>query len=242
MFIFSSSQLVQKARSLSEGYANALPWPHAVIDDFLPTEVADQILSEFPAPDHPAWLDWRKRDTVHQPKKLGIGNASRMELVSPILQHLMFNFQSHAYIRFLETLTGIPKLLPDPHFNGGGLHQILAGGHLSVHADFNYLAAIGLYRRINVLLYLNKDWEPSYGGDLELWGREGEARVKSVAPLFNRLVVFNTTKDSFHGHPKPLATPDGVTRKSLAFYYYTAEPVEGGVFNGRTDWIEAEGT
>lgn len=242
MFIFSPSQLVERAGVLSADYANAMPWPHAVIDNFLPVEVADQILAEFPTPDHPAWLDWRNRDTVHQPKKLGIGNASRMEMVSPILQHLMFNFQSHAFIRFLETLTGIPKLLPDPHFNGGGLHQILSGGHLSVHADFNHLEAIDLYRRINVLLYLNKDWAPSFGGDLEMWDREGKARVRSVAPLFNRLVVFNTTKESFHSHPRPLATPEDVTRKSLAFYYYTAAPVEGSVFDGRTDWIEAEAT
>jgi hypothetical protein len=48
-----------------------------------------------------------------------------------------------------------------------------------------------------------------------------KACVRKVAPAFNRCVIFSTTDFSYHGHPEPLACPVGVTRKSLALYYYS---------------------
>ncbi len=242
LLTFSLTDLDALGRRLSDDYKSAEPWPHAVIDDFLPDRVARNTLSVFPDPEHAAWLDWTKRDTDHQPKKQGIGSAARLEGVSPYMQHVLGAFLSFPFVNFLEQLTGIPKLIPDPHFFGGGLQQVLSGGHLSVHADFNYLEALDLYRRINALIYLNEDWKPEYNGDLELWEPAERKCVKSVAPLFNRLVVFNTTKRSLHGHPKPLNTPPGVTRKALAFYYYTAKPAEGDHYDARTDWVNTEGT
>jgi Rps23 Pro-64 3,4-dihydroxylase Tpa1-like proline 4-hydroxylase len=95
---------------------------------------------------------------------------------------------------------------------------------LKVHVDFNRHARTGLYRRINALLYLNEDWDENYAGHLELWDRSMERRGQRVAPLFNRLVVFNTTDRSWHGHPEPLACPEGRSRKSMALYYYTKDP------------------
>ena len=118
-------------------------------------------------------------------------------------------------------MTGIGGLLPDPSYFGGGLHKIQAGGFLEIHSDFNHLKRYNLERRLNLLLYLNKDWSPDYHGDLELWDRPSMIKATSVAPLFNRCVVFSTTKESLHGHPTPLATPPGVDRMSLALYYYT---------------------
>ena len=96
------------------------------------------------------------------------------------------------------------------------------GGHLDVHADFNLHQSLGLERRINALIYLNRDWEEDYGGCLELWDIDmKECRVK-VAPLFNRCVIFNTTSTSWHGHPEPSCHPRDTPRRSIAFYYYTA--------------------
>jgi Rps23 Pro-64 3,4-dihydroxylase Tpa1-like proline 4-hydroxylase len=96
-----------------------------------------------------------------------------------------------------------------------------------LHADANRHPKLGLYRRVNVLLYLNKDWRAEFGGQLELWDRELSRRVRCVLPSFNRCVVFNTDSTSFHGHPVPLTCPAGVTRKSLAFYYFTSQAYEG---------------
>ena len=175
---------------------------------------------------------------MHQPKKQGIGHASKLEGAPPYLHNVLFAFNSFAFLDFLEKLTGIQRLLPDPHFHGGGLHQILSGGKLAVHADSTVLTPLHLFRRINALLYLNKNWPAEYGGDLELWNADCSRREKSIAPLFNRLVVFNTTKTSFHGHPKPLNTPDAVTRKSLALYYFTSEPNPGERYDDVIDWRE----
>jgi hypothetical protein len=71
-------------------------------------------------------------------------------------------------------------------------------------------------------VYLNKNWQTEYGGNLELWSKDMKTCVKSVEPIFNRCVIFNTDEDSFHGHPDPLTTPEDRSRRSLALYYYTA--------------------
>ena len=91
-----------------------------------------------------------------------------------------------------------------------------------MHADFNHHGPLNLERRINVLIYLNRDWQDDYGGQLELWETDMSARVASFSPIANRCVIFTTTQDSMHGNPEPVAHPDGVTRKSIALYYYTS--------------------
>jgi hypothetical protein len=122
----------------------------------------------------------------------------------------------------LENICGIRGLVPDPYFEGGGYHEITQDGHLSVHADFNHHGPMNLERRINVLIYLNKDWKDEYGGQLELWDNDMKRCVKSFVPLFNRCVIFNTNSNSNHGNPQPVNHPDGMARRSIALYYYTA--------------------
>ena len=131
-------------------------------------------------------------------------------------------FNSAPVLQFLEGMTTVTGLLPDPYFDGGGFHEISPGGKLGIHADFRVNERLHLQRRLNLLVYLNKDWRPEWGGELELWDREMKAKVKGVSPVFNRCVVFSTDATSYHGHPDALACPPGVTRKSMALYYYTA--------------------
>lgn len=222
-FSFRGEALQEQAQNYAPGYAGASPFPHAVIDDFLPIWAAERALEMFPAPDAPFWFDWKRRDPLHQPGKQGIGSAERLEGAPAFIHNLLFAFNSAPFLRFLETLTGIEGLIPDPHLHGGGLHQILPGGQLAVHADFNYLEKLKLYRRLNVLLYLNKNWRESYGGLLELWAPDMSRCVTRIAPEFNRCVIFSTSSTSYHGHPEPLACPEGMTRKSIALYYYTRD-------------------
>jgi hypothetical protein len=238
IFTFAREHLLRQAEALRDEYRNGRPFPHVVVDDFLPADVATRLVEAFPPPQAPHWLDWRMRDTQHQPKKLGIGHASRLEGAEPYLHNILFAFNSSPFLSFLEALTAIEKLLPDPHLHGAGLHQILSGGKLALHADSTVLSPLNLYRRINVLLYLNQGWKADYGGDLELWNEDCTRREKAIAPLFNRLVVFNTTKTSFHGHPSPLNTPEEVTRKSLALYYFTSAPSADDRYDENIDWRE----
>ncbi|KOG34322.1 proline hydroxylase [Streptomyces resistomycificus] len=202
------------ADSRREEFRTAEPFPHVVVDDFLPEWVADQVVGEFPKPGD---VPWQRFDRATSKKLASEGD----EFIGEFTRHLMAQFNSAAFLGFLEQLTGVEGLVPDPYFEGGGLHQIERGGFLKVHADFNWHNKLRLDRRLNAILYLNRDWEESYGGALELWDREMTRSVTRLLPEFNRFVVFATTDDAFHGHPEPLACPPDRTRRSLALYYYT---------------------
>ncbi|HWW61291.1 MAG TPA: 2OG-Fe(II) oxygenase, partial [Thermoanaerobaculia bacterium] len=151
-------------------------------------------------------------------KKLGFYHET--STVAPSIRAFLDAMNGFEMLLWLEALTGIDGLIPDPYFGGGGLHQIEPGGFLKVHADFNVHPKLKLDRRLNMLIYLNHDWREEWGGHLELW--DAEACRKKILPAFNRTVIFSTTDSSFHGHPHPLTAPPNRTRKSVSLYYYTA--------------------
>jgi hypothetical protein len=197
-------------------YTGNKPWPHIVIDDFIAAESLERVREEAVTVDRERrYAKFMDRKTDHNKF------AFAPDVVGPETSRLINFLNSGAFIGYLEKMTGITGLLADPSYFGGGLHKIQAGGFLEIHADFNHLKPYNLERRLNLLLYLNKDWAPAYHGDLEFWDRPSMTKAASVEPLFNRCVVFSTTKESLHGHPTPLATPPGVDRMSIALYYYT---------------------
>jgi hypothetical protein len=196
-----------------EEYNNGDPFPHIVIDDFLPEEVLNTVLASFPKANELEWEAFNNNNEI----KLG----SRHEVQLPqVARNVIAELNSGHVLDWLEVLTGVPGLIADTRLVGGGMHQILNGGKLGIHLDFNIERKTNLSRQLNLLLYLNKDWDDSYEGHLELWDETKTKCIKKVAPLFNRCVIFNTTGKSWHGHPIPLNTPGGVTRKSMALYYY----------------------
>lgn len=210
-----------------EQYINAKPFPHIVMDNFLPESVLEQILQEFP---HPEKINWRKFDAPEE-KKL----ASTSELqMGENTRFLLYQLNSSIFLNFLEKLTGIDGIIPDPHFIGGGLHQIQKGGFLKVHVDFNKHNKMDLHRRLNLLIYLNQDWAEEYGGHFELWDSDMTKCEKKVLPIFNRCVIFSTSEKSYHGHPEPLTCPEGWTRKSLALYYYSQDRPEEEKFESHS--------
>ena len=235
-FVFDDAHLHTIAHAHKESYCRQKPFPHAVIDGFLPPDTADALLARFPPPHSPFWFDWKSGDTENQPRKQGLRHIKRLEGADPFLFNVLFAFNSYPFIHFLETLTGINGLIPDPHYHGGGFHQILPGGKLKIHSDFNYLEKLGLYRKVNVFVYLNRDWKLEYGGFLEFWNRDMTSQVRSVSPDFNRLVAFNTDDHSYHGHPEPLTCPKRMTRKSITFYYYTRDGYETQLEPHSTLW------
>jgi Rps23 Pro-64 3,4-dihydroxylase Tpa1-like proline 4-hydroxylase len=202
--------------SLRDQYARAEPFPHIVIDGLFDDADLDGVLREFPAPDQ---MRWTRFDNSRE-KKLGFYHES--SVISDAVRRFLDAMNGFEMLLFLERLTGISGLIPDPYFGGGGLHQIEPGGFLKVHADFNVHPKLHLDRRLNMLIYLNRNWMEEYGGHLELWDNAARTCRTKILPLFNRTVVFSTTDTSYHGHPHPLASPPGVTRKSVSLYYYTA--------------------
>jgi len=216
-------------------YTAAKPFPHFVVDNFFDTALVDQVLTEFP---NPGQIKWQSFDNEREMKLASAAEAS----FGPMTRLLLYHLNSITFLEFLSKVTGIENLISDPHFEGGGLHQIPRGGKLGIHADFNKHRCYGLDRRLNAILYLNKDWREEYGGHLELWNRDVTQCEAKILPLYNRLAVFGTTDFTFHGHPDPLRCPEGMTRKSLALYYFSngrpAEEVTGEhstLFKARSD-------
>ncbi len=214
--VFSHGRLKELLNAQGASYQTADPYPHVVVDDAVDTALLDEVLEEFDGMDR---ARWHHTDRATERKS----STEDFQHFGPTTRALIAQLNAAPFLAFLERLTGIAGLIPDPHLRGGGLHEIHRNGSLGVHADFNFYPRLGLYRRLNLLLYLNRDWPAAWGGELELWDRGGTHCVRSIAPVFNRMVVFDTSNFSYHGHPKPLACPDSRARKSIALYYYTVE-------------------
>jgi hypothetical protein len=202
-------------RSHSQTYQNASPFPNIYFDNFFNSSFLDTVLAEFP--------DLSINDSIQYDSPLEKKFAGKGEQhFGPATKELMHFLNSEPFLIFLQNLTGIKEcLISDPYFIGGGHHEIKRGGLLKIHVDFNKHPKIGLDRRLNVLIYLNKDWQEEYGGHFELWNDTMTACVKKIVPKFNTLALFSTNHISYHGHPDPLNCPEHMSRKSLALYYYT---------------------
>jgi Rps23 Pro-64 3,4-dihydroxylase Tpa1-like proline 4-hydroxylase len=214
--LISYGRLKELARTSSDAYRVADPFPHVVFDDFLDAELLRAVLAEFDAMDRSSW-HYTQRATERK------YSTEDFQHFGPNTRSVFTQLNAAVFLAFLENLTGITGLIPDPHLRGGGLHEIRRGGALGVHADFNFYSRLNLYRRLNLLIYLNENWQEDWGGDLELWDRGGTRCVQRLSPIFNRAVIFDTSNFSYHGHPRPLQCPEERARKSLALYYYTVE-------------------
>lgn len=202
---------------LQRDYRNARPFPHLIFDGFCEQAELRNVAKAFPKVTDDQWTHYLH----YNEKKHGL---SKTEMFPPVIRDLINQLNGPAFVSFLSRLTGIEGLISDPDLEGGGLHQSQRGGFLRIHSDFlSHPRHASWRRRINVLVYLNEQWEDSYGGHLELWSDDMSTCMQRISPLFNRCVLFNTHDTSFHGHPEPLSCPDSVTRKSIALYYYTKD-------------------
>lgn len=232
------------ANTRAKEYRSAEPFPHIVIDDFLPEDSFRAVFDSLPTLED-AGIHWGNLDSKlsdGRPAQASKFHLQNVLFMKPPLRQLISEMNSGPFTLLLQQLTGVQPLLSDPHLQGGGVHMVKRGGLLRVHADFNRHPAFKVRRRLNLLLYMNADWKEEYGGHLELWDREMTTCMKRVLPIANRCVVFNTSNDSFHGHPHPLTCPEGWARRSIALYYYTPElPAENEPSGHSTLWQELPG-
>lgn len=196
------------------------PFKHLVLDNFLPTELAEQCLEYFPDIDGG---EWEYEDTQNIEVKYRTIWKSEFDIPDGLVDAIRV-MNSAPILHAMSYLLSIPKLMPDPYFTGGGLNVTKKGGLLDVHVDGNYHDASGLHRRLNALIYLNKNWTPDWGGEFGLYDKNGSVCLKKVPPLFNRLVLFDSHDYSFHGLPDPINFPEDTPRRSIILYYYTKDP------------------
>ncbi len=228
---FTYQDLREKAIQHQEEYKKALPFPYIVFDNFFKPSILKEILKEFP--------QLSEKTDIHYKNPNESKFASNKELrFGEHTRDFLHYLNSQPFLEFLQDLTGIKEtLVPDPYFEGGGLHQIKRGGYLKLHVDFHKHRKMNLDRRLNVLVYLNENWEEEYGGFFELWETDMSKCAEKIAPLFNRLVIFSTTGSSWHGHPDALTCPEDRSRKSMALYYYTNGRPKEEVANVNSDRI-----
>jgi len=201
--------------TLTEKFRQAQPFPHIVIENLFDDTTLQQVADAFYPTEDPRWHRFAdpRRET-----KLASTSERHLPLV---IQQFIRELNAEQFLTQISALTNIPGLIPDPYLFGAGMHMIVPGGKLAIHADFNKHPIMNVDRRLNLLVYLNQDWHESYGGHLELWDRSMQSCEQRILPVFNRTVLFLTDDFSFHGHPEPLTCPEHRVRKSIGMYYYT---------------------
>lgn len=215
----------QKAKevgaSIAENYQSKKPYHYTCIDNFLPLEILNRVRAEA------LEMGERPSENVSDNERLKTSfNPDRMPIYSKAVFHAL---NSRPFIQFLENMSGIKGLIPDPYYQGGGVHRTNTTGFLGVHADFNYHSIMKIERRLNLLIYLNPDWKEEYGGSFEVWTNDMKEKVEGFAPIMNRMCCFSTGDDTMHGNPEPVNHPNGDPRLSIALYYYTATWEDGRI-------------
>ena len=240
-FYFDANRLREISAQKRDEFLSGKPFPHVVIDDFVDPEVLGHVADEFPGAEDPVWQLWgpgpAKHSNDRRIEKLGLSTEDGF---SPLTRHLMHVLNSRPVIEFVESLTNTAGIFPDPSFNACGLHSTGPGGRLMIHVDHNRWPVRGqLHQRFNLILFLNRDWKEEYGGHLELWNRDATRCEKKILPVFNRMVIFDTGRYSFHGHPEPITCPQGMRRNSLAVYYYVIDRPVDANYTGmqNIEWV-----
>src|SRR5208283_4341201 len=195
--------------SLRRQFRENQPYPHVHLKEFLDPDVAAEMANQFPDMATDAWTRYKHQNE----NKLGLAKRS---LFPPLLGEVVDELNSEAFVHWLSQLTGIPGLESDDMLEGGGLHQSGVGGFLNVHTDFSHHHYHKHWRRrVNLILYLNPEWQAEWGGAIELWDVGMRSCMAKYPPLLNHALIFNTNEKSLHGFPEPLDCPEGVSRKSI---------------------------
>jgi hypothetical protein len=224
----NSDVLLRRVMEDAASFSSAAPFKHIVFDDILRPGCEQLMSGTFPGRE---WPGWDNSDHQYQRSKSSCSSVHKMPFP---LDRVVMELNSGEVVRWLEKLTGINNLLPDPHLEGGGLHTSFEGGYLIPHTDFHRTPLENYFRRLNLLLYLNENWKSENGGNLELWDKKRDVVAKEVVPVLGKCVVFQTDDQSVHGFSTPISKRS--QRNSIAMYYYTSTPPERFSGDGNTYW------
>jgi hypothetical protein len=188
------------------------PFPHVIIPEFIEPEYYNQMKSKFPSEPNENW--WKYENPLEV--KYALDN---LELMDDVISNVFYSLSHETVIDKFKKIFDIPELEYDPHCHGAGLHMHPRYGRLNIHLDYEIHPISNKQRRLNIIFYLNDDWNPEWNGDTQLWNNTvSECIIKSY-PKGNTAIVFVTTEQSWHGVPDIIQCPNGLYRKTLAFYY-----------------------
>jgi hypothetical protein len=205
--------------SLRQKFRSAQPFPHVTIDNFLVPGTAEEVAAAYPSFEKATEMGFGV-NIVNEQRKIQVTDTAKFP--DPV-RRLNDALASPKFMADVEYITGIPALLSDELLEGGGMHLTGPGGRLDVHVDFNVLEKRNLFRRLNILVYLNPTWRDEWGGQIELWDKDVKVCHLRSQPIINKCLIFETSNISYHG-VAPLKTPPDIIRRSFAAYYYTKEP------------------
>jgi len=222
MLAVIQEEIREQTDAFRDQFQNAQPFPHLVVDHFLQPDFCQRLLREFPGFD--------EKRALNEFGEIGRKAVQeKLPQIGPAYRRLDDLLRSEEFLAFLSTMTGIPELVYDPAYVGGGTHENLEGQDLDVHVDFNMHPRTHLHRRLNLILFLNPEWKEEWGGCLQLhrnpWVPPEEDQVVTIVPLLNRMAVFETSEVSWHGFRRIRlpAEKKTLSRRSIAVYFYTRE-------------------
>ncbi len=216
--VFNMEAIVEAAKT----WGKEGPFDHMVVDNFFVDDFAKKLETEFPEFDDELWHKYA--NPIEIKKVCNIWNDFRPDTYKAFN---MLNSAEFTDVLSKSLFEGM-ELFSDSGLNGGGWHIHTKGGKLNTHLDYSLHPKLGLQRKLNIIVYMNSQWQNDWGGSLGLWGNESDEApgelTKQIEPVFNRAAFFDTTQNSWHGLPDPLTCPDGQSRKSLAVYYLCHPP------------------
>ena len=204
-----------QVEKLNSEYLSSAPVQHVIIDNFLPTEMFNQLCIEIKTFPQDKWL-------VKNLPNSGVRKESRDFTNSPVMQEMMIHLTSQMFVKWMSKITKCENIIPDIHHLGGGLSSAPSGSSLGLHVDFNWNDTLKLNRKFNLILYANETWDSTWNGNLEFWNKQRTECLYTVEPKPNRLVFWEYEQELVHGFSKPLRCPIGIERQNLMTIYYTS--------------------
>jgi len=201
-----------EAKDYALDYSKGTPVPWIAFDDFLPQDLLTAVQNEIDEIPLHIWDSFTRNGSYMR-------ECNNMKF-SPLIRELVMNFNSGEFVHWLEGITGLEKLIPDPHLIGAGLMRCGPGNSLKLHTDFNWNEQLQLNRSLSMILYVSREWEDEWEGGLEFWSFDRKELLHKIHAKPNRLLLWNYDENLVHGHPNPIACPESASRDGLRLFYF----------------------